>query len=74
MQNAGMEFDSATWTPLYRLVMGEPGQSHALETARRYGLPESVLQPPVNCWGMLVPPLPGSLMNCGRNGTHWLMS
>jgi DNA mismatch repair protein MutS2 len=43
MQNAGMEFDSATWTPLYRLVMGEPGQSHALETARRYGLPESVL-------------------------------
>ena len=44
MQNAGMEFDSTTWTPLYRLVMGEPGQSHALETARRYGLPESVLQ------------------------------
>jgi DNA mismatch repair protein MutS2 len=39
-----MEFDSSTWTPLYRLVMGEPGQSHALETARRYGLPESVLQ------------------------------
>lgn len=44
MQNAGMEFDSATWTPRYRLVMGEPGQSHALETARRYGLPEPVLQ------------------------------
>lgn len=44
MQNAGMEFDSDTWTPCYRLVMGEPGQSHALETARRYGLPETVLQ------------------------------
>lgn len=44
MLNAGMEFDNTTWTPLYRLVMGEPGQSHALETARRYGLPESVLQ------------------------------
>lgn len=43
MCNAGMEFDSATWTPRYRLVMGEPGQSHALETARRYGLPEAVL-------------------------------
>lgn len=50
MQNAGMEFDSATWTPLYRLVMGEPGQSHALETARRYGLPASVLQ---NARGLL---------------------
>lgn len=44
MQNAGMEFDSASWTPRYRLLMGEPGQSHALETARRYGLPETVLQ------------------------------
>ncbi len=43
MCNAGMEFDSITWSPRYRLVMGEPGQSHALETARRYGLPESVL-------------------------------
>ncbi|CAH2031881.1 endonuclease MutS2 [Trichlorobacter ammonificans] len=43
MRNAGMEFDSSTWTPRYRLVMGEPGQSHALETARRYGLPEPVL-------------------------------
>lgn len=44
MKNGGMEFDSSTWTPLYRLVMGEPGQSHALETARRYGLPENVLE------------------------------
>ncbi len=44
MQNAGMEFDNLTWTPLYRLRMGEPGQSHALETAKRYGLPESVLK------------------------------
>ena len=44
MQNAGMEFDNVTWSPCYRLVMGEPGQSHALETARRYGLPETVLQ------------------------------
>jgi DNA mismatch repair protein MutS2 len=43
MLNAGMAFDNASWTPLYQLVMGEPGQSHALETARRYGLPESVL-------------------------------
>lgn len=43
MQNAGMEFDRETWTPRYRLIMGEPGQSHALETARRYGLPEEVL-------------------------------
>ncbi len=44
MVNAAMEFDSRTFTPLYRLKSGEPGQSHALATARRYGLPEPVIQ------------------------------
>ena len=43
MRNAGMEFDHETWSPRYRLVMGEPGQSHALETAQRYGLPDTVI-------------------------------
>jgi len=41
--NASMEFDRATLTPLYRLKKGEPGQSHALEIARRYGLPDRVV-------------------------------
>ncbi|HEY3308400.1 MAG TPA: endonuclease MutS2 [Desulfuromonadaceae bacterium] len=43
MINAGMEYDTATYTPLYRLISGEPGHSHALEIARRYGLPERVV-------------------------------
>jgi len=43
MVNAGMEYDAATYTPLYRLICGEPGHSHAIEIARRFGLPESVL-------------------------------
>ncbi|AJE04250.1 endonuclease MutS2 [Geobacter pickeringii] len=43
MVNASMEFDRATLTPLYRLKKGEPGQSHALEIARRYGLPDRVV-------------------------------
>lgn len=43
MLNASMEFDGATLLPLYRLRVGEPGQSHALETARRYGLPDTVI-------------------------------
>lgn len=43
MLNASMEFDRKTLSPLYKLRIGEPGQSHALETARRYGLPDRIV-------------------------------
>jgi DNA mismatch repair protein MutS2 len=43
MINASMEFDRRTLTPLYRLRVGEPGQSHALEIARKYGLPDPII-------------------------------
>lgn len=41
--NASMEFDRRTLTPLYRLKTGEPGESHAIEIAQRYGLPANVI-------------------------------
>jgi len=43
MVNAAMEFDRRTFTPLYRLKSGEPGESHAIEIARRYGMPDRVV-------------------------------
>ncbi|GAM09810.1 endonuclease MutS2 [Geobacter sp. OR-1] len=43
MQNAAMEFDRKSLLPLYRLKVGEPGESHAIETARRYGIPDHVV-------------------------------
>jgi DNA mismatch repair protein MutS2 len=43
MMNAAMEFDQQSLTPLYRLAMGEPGQSHALDIARRCGMPERII-------------------------------
>ena len=43
MLNSSMEFDQKTLTPLYRLRTGEPGQSHAIEIAKRYGLPDSII-------------------------------
>ena len=43
MLNAGMEYDAETYTPLYRLISGEPGHSHAIAIARRFGMPERVI-------------------------------
>ena len=44
MMNASMEFDRVSHIPLYKLKEGEPGQSHAIDAAKRYGLPETVIK------------------------------
>jgi DNA mismatch repair protein MutS2 len=44
MVNAAMAFDRQRLAPLYRLTVGEPGESHALEIASRYGLPDHVVR------------------------------
>lgn len=44
MVNAAMAFDREQLRPLYRLKVGEPGESHALEIASRYGLPDKVVR------------------------------
>lgn len=41
--NARMAFDAETLRPLYRLEIGEAGDSYALAIARRYGLPEALV-------------------------------
>lgn len=42
-ENGSMAFDGESLRPLYRLDVGIPGQSHALEIARLVGLPEKVV-------------------------------
>ncbi|ALS27969.1 DNA mismatch repair protein MutS [Paenibacillus sp. 32O-W] len=42
--NARMAFDPDTLRPLYRMEIGEAGDSQAFVIARRYGLPEHVLR------------------------------
>ncbi|MEK8130730.1 DNA mismatch repair protein MutS [Paenibacillus filicis] len=42
--NARMAFDPETLRPLYRLEIGEAGDSYAFAIARRFGLPEQVVE------------------------------
>lgn len=41
--NASVGFDIASMSPTFRLAMGVPGASSALAVARRFGIPETVL-------------------------------
>lgn len=43
-QNARMEFDVETLEPLYRLTIGESGQSYAIEIATKLGMPSGITQ------------------------------
>lgn len=42
-QNASVDFDGDTLSPTYRIVMGIPGESHALDIALRNGLARDVV-------------------------------
>ncbi len=44
VENASVEFDGATLSPTYKIVMGIPGESRALDVAERNGLPSSIVQ------------------------------
>ncbi|MEO5968615.1 MAG: Smr/MutS family protein, partial [Bdellovibrionia bacterium] len=42
--NASMAFDETARTPTFRMLLGVPGRSRALETAERLGIPLEVVQ------------------------------
>jgi DNA mismatch repair protein MutS2 len=44
MQNAAVEFDLDRMQPLYKLHIGYPGRSYAIDVANRLGIPPSIVQ------------------------------
>jgi DNA mismatch repair protein MutS2 len=44
VENASMEFDSRTLSPTYKIVMGIPGESRAIDIASRTGFPSELLK------------------------------
>lgn len=43
IENASMEFDAKTLKPLYRIIIGIPGSSNAIDIAKTLGLDEEVV-------------------------------
>lgn len=44
MMNASMEFDEKTSLPTYKVLSGIPGDSHAISTAKRSGMPKEIIE------------------------------
>ncbi|MBD3382169.1 MAG: endonuclease MutS2 [candidate division Zixibacteria bacterium] len=51
IQNASLEFNQKTLEPTYRLKIGLPGSSYAIEMAKRLGMPEKVVAEAVKLVG-----------------------
>lgn len=46
--NASMEFDARTLRPTFRVIEGMPGESHAIDIARRHRMPDAVIERAAN--------------------------
>ncbi len=49
--NVSVEFDTETNRPTYKLIYGRPGESYALPTAQKFGLPSALVEKAKNYIG-----------------------
>ena len=69
--NGAMMFDVQNIRPLFRLEMGEPGSSFAIEIARKIGLPEELIRSASEKAGSEVISLERQLREVARNRNYW---
>lgn len=69
--NGAMMFDVQNIRPLFRLEMGEPGSSFAIEIARKIGLPEQIIRSAAEKAGSEVINLERQLREVARNRNYW---
>lgn len=69
--NGAMMFDVQNIRPLFRLEMGEPGSSFAIEIARKIGLPEQIIRSASEKVGSDVISLERQLREVARNRNYW---
>ncbi len=69
--NGAMMFDVQNIRPLFRLEMGEPGSSFAIEIARKIGLPEDIIRSASEKAGSEVISLERQLREVARNRNYW---
>lgn len=69
--NGAMMFDGAALKPLFRLEMGVPGSSFAVEMARRIGLPDDIIASAGEKAGSEHIDLERQLRNIARDRRYW---
>lgn len=50
VENASVDFNTKTLQPTYSIIQGMPGESHALEIARRHGIPSKIIDHAKRYW------------------------
>ncbi len=69
--NGAMSFDVQNIRPLFRLEMGKPGSSFAIEIARKIGLPEDIIRSASDKAGVEHVNLEKQLREIARDKRYW---